>query len=66
MNDEKSAAWCHRVRDEVVWLAMEAMIGENVHVVGPSVEHFQRHFTLGQKMAPLINGEIGMSAHLNR
>jgi hypothetical protein len=42
---------------------MEAMVGGNVHVVGPSVERVERHFGLGQKMVPLVDGEIG---HENR
>jgi hypothetical protein len=54
------AAWCHGVRDEIVGLTMEAMICEHVHVVGPNVEHVQHHFVLGQKMMPLVDGEVGM------
>jgi hypothetical protein len=37
MGDEQGAAWCYGVRDEVVGLAMEAMIGGYVYVVGPRV-----------------------------
>jgi hypothetical protein len=65
MGDEKSAAWCHWVQDEVVGLTMKAMIVGNVHVVGPSVEHVEHHFGLGQEMASLIEREIGMCTHQN-
>ncbi len=66
MSDKKNAAWCHWVRDKVVRLTMEAMIGGDGHVVGPSMEHIQRPFSLGQQMMPLIDGEIGMSTHQDR
>ena len=66
VGDEKSAAWCHGVREKVVRLTVEAMIGGDGNVVGPTVEHVQRPFSLGQKMVPLIDGEVGMSTHQNR
>jgi hypothetical protein len=37
MGDEQGAAWCHGVRDEVVGLAMEAVVGGHVGIVGPGV-----------------------------
>ena len=39
VGDEKSAAWCHGMRDKVVRLTVEAMIGGDGRVIGPSVEH---------------------------
>ena len=66
MGDEKSAAWCHGVREKIVRLTVEAMIGGDGRVIGPSVEHVQRPFSLGQQMMPLIDGEVGMSTHQDR
>ncbi len=42
------------------------MVGGNVAIVGPRVEHVERHFGLGQKMVPLIDGEIWMCSHEDR
>ena len=39
VGDEKSAAWCHGMREKVVRLTVEAMIGGDGCVVGSSVEH---------------------------
>jgi hypothetical protein len=66
VGDEKSATWCHGVREKVVRLTVEAMIGGDGRVIGPSVEHVQRPFSLGQQMMPLIDGEVGMSTHQNK
>ncbi len=65
-DNEEGAAWGHGVRDEVVGLAMEAMIGGDVHIVGPVVDHVESRFGLGQEMVPLIIWEIRVSAHENR
>ena len=66
VGDEKSAAWCHGVREKVVRLTVEAMIGGDGRVIGPGVEHVQRPFSLGQQMMPLIDREVGMSTHQDR
>jgi hypothetical protein len=66
MSDEKGAAWCHWVREKVVRLTMEAMIDGDGRVVGPSVEHIQRPFSLRQEMMPLIDGEIRVGPHQDR
>ena len=60
VGDEKSAAWCHGMREKIVRLTVEAMIGGDGRVIGPGVEHVQRPFSLGQQMMPLIDGEVGM------
>ena len=66
VGDEKGAAWCHGMREKIVRLTVEAMIGGDGRVIGPGVEHVQRPFSLGQQMMPLIDGEVGMSTHQNR
>ena len=66
MGDEKGATWCHGVREKVVRLTVDAVIGGDGRVIGPSVEHVQRPFSLRQQMMPLIDGEVGMSTHQDR
>ena len=39
VGDEKSPAWCHGMRDKVVRLTVEAMIGGDGCVIRPSVKH---------------------------
>ena len=45
---------------------MYAVVGRDGHVVGPRVQHIEGRFRLGQKMMPLVDGEVGMGAHKNR
>jgi hypothetical protein len=45
---------------------MYAVVSRDSHVVGPRVQHVEGHLRLGQKMMPLVDGEIGMGAHKNR
>jgi hypothetical protein len=45
---------------------MYAVVGRDGHVVGSRVHHVEGRFRLGQKMGPLVDGEVGMSAHKNR
>ena len=66
MGDEKGATWCHGVREKVVRLTVDAVIGGDGRVIGPSVEHVKRPFSLGQQMMPLIDGEVGMSTYQDR
>jgi hypothetical protein len=45
---------------------MYAVVGRDGHVVGPRVHHVEGRFRLGQKVVPLVDGEVGMGAHKNR
>ncbi len=44
---------------------MYAVVSRDGHVVGPRVQHVEGRFRLGQKMVPLVDGEVGMGAREN-
>jgi hypothetical protein len=59
-------AGCRRGPWGAIRSRMAADVGRDGHVVGPRVHHVEGRFRLGQKMVPLVDGEVGMGAHKNR
>lgn len=60
--DDKSATWSNRMRDKVVGLTEDTMVGGNSGQVVIRTHEVESEFCLWKKLGPVINREGGVGA----